>query len=108
MAQVTRGVQPEGLAVHGMPGRSVLFLLRNHWVQSRPALLLITRGRSLALGDKVFLLLQSKATFSTSRLLPQILWGNRPGRCNQEQQFGIQPSLDCASMETVARERRLV
>lgn len=34
MAQVTRGAPPEGLAVRGMPGWSVLFLLRNHWVQS--------------------------------------------------------------------------
>lgn len=35
MAQVTRGAPPEGLAVRGMPGWSVLFLLQNHRVQRR-------------------------------------------------------------------------
>lgn len=35
MAQVTRGAPPEGLAVSGMPDWSVLFLLRNHRLQSR-------------------------------------------------------------------------
>lgn len=84
MAQVTRGEAPEGLAVRGMLSRSCPFLLANHRVQSRARTvpLLVTRGTSLVLGDKVSLLLQSEATFSTSRLLPQIPRGNWPGRCN--------------------------
>lgn len=83
MAQVTRGAAPAGLAVGGMLGRSDLFLqTESPSSESRTSLLLVTQGRRLVLGDKVFLLQQSEATFSTSRLLPQIPRGNWPGRCN--------------------------
>lgn len=69
MEQVTRAAPPERMAVGGERGAGTCSFLRNHPCKvrgrARARAGSVTRGGGLLLGDKVFFLLQSEATFST-------------------------------------------